>query len=154
MRRFLRRAAVLGLSVAAAGLLGTTTADAATNPYTAASACAADFGGSWVSVSDGHRVAMAGSTTVADVYLMYNRANGHNCVTTIKRVNVGTATSTEADLEVQRSGSVFGIVQSNPYKYYAAVDYAAAGQCVRYEGGTTYGGKWYYGSRTTMGNCG
>jgi hypothetical protein len=126
-------------------------ARAATNPFTAAQACNNDFGGSWAYASDGHRTIYAGSTKVGDVYLMYNGANGHNCVVTLKTTSVGSNSGVAALLQVEGSSWA---VQSDNYKYYAAVDRSAVDKCVKYSGEIMYGTSWYTNGRNSWGNCG
>jgi hypothetical protein len=152
LKKFARRLA-LTITAAAAVVAGLAApAHAATNPYTAASACANDFGGSWFVVSDGHRAIVHNGVTIGDVYLTYNSATGYNCAVTIKRKYVGTATGTGVNLWVQGVADV-AAYQDGSYKYYAAVKYHAAGRCVDYEGlmddpGTVFAGRYYWG------NCG
>ncbi|WP_460491671.1 hypothetical protein [Dactylosporangium cerinum] len=125
-----------------------TPAHAATNPYTAAQACHNDWGGSWVNVSDGHRTIVKGSTTIGNVYLMYNSAAGTNCVAVLKAASVGTATYVSAELEVQGGGTMY--MDYGNFKYYDTVEGNAAGKCVKYRGFMDA----YVGGRDTWGNCG
>ena len=140
---------ILAATVAVLGLASP--ARAATNPFTAAQACNNDFGGSWAYASDGHRTIYAGDTKVGDVYLMYNGANGHNCVVTLKRTSVGSNSGVAALLQVEGSSWA---VQSGNYKYYAAVDRSAVDKCVKYSGEIMYGTSWYSNGRSSWGNCG
>ncbi|NIH87052.1 hypothetical protein [Amycolatopsis granulosa] len=133
-------------------IVGGGTASAASNPYTAAGACAHDFGGSWQQASTRGRYAInSWKGHAADVYLMYNAATGYNCVVTIKRLNVGTATRTGAHLEVQ-GGATKG--QWGDYKYYSAVQAFARDRCIRF-----FGSVWVNpetdsaGPSDTWGNC-
>ncbi|MEU8260383.1 hypothetical protein AB0C02_07155 [Micromonospora sp. NPDC048999] len=146
----------LGAVGAAAVLLATVVgapAQAATNPYTGASACSNDFGGSWSSTTDGHRsLTTPGGAKWGDVYLMYNSATGYNCVATIKTAFVGTATYIKAWLQVE---GVPAKMDAKNYAYYAAVQLPARGKCVEYWG-------WVGnaqmdlagGGRLEWGNCG
>lgn len=149
------RLGVLAVAGALAATFAGTPAQAATNPYTPQEACNHQFGGSWSSTTDGHRsVTNQLGKKFGDVYLMYNSATGYNCVTTIKSVWVGSATPTAAYLWVQ--GDDEERVDSGSFKYYAAVQWYAAGRCVQYTGyidASDYsdGGS---GGRNTWGNCG
>jgi hypothetical protein len=139
------------LSATAAIATAAGPAQAATNPYSAAGACAHDFGGSWAAASDGHRTISSGGTKVGDVYLMYNGSTGYNCVVTLKSVSVGTPTGVGAFLLVQGSDWK---PQESSYKYYAAVQQYAADKCVQYNGEVLYGTSWVGNGRYTWGNCG
>ncbi|MEV1167278.1 M23 family metallopeptidase [Nonomuraea sp. NPDC049784] len=92
------------------------------NPYTPSAVC-----GSGYDVIDSATLGSDGA-----VYLLYNSANGNNCVTTVKYKNVGTATATTAYLEVQGSTRK---TDSGNYGYYAGpVISSAAGSCVKWGG--------------------
>ncbi|QFY10459.1 nucleoside transporter [Nonomuraea phyllanthi] len=94
----------------------------ATNPHTPESVC-----GSGYKVIDSAALGSAGT-----VYLLYNSGNGYNCVTTIKKTSVGTATATSAYLEVEGKARV---TDSGNFAYYAGpVRASAAGKCVRWGG--------------------
>jgi len=102
-----RLAAAVTLAMVAA-LAIASPAHAATNPYTAAQACSNDFGGSWASVTDGHRTITASDGThVGDVYLMYNHGTGYNCVATLKTVDVGVLTGMDAGIRVEGGSWVY-----------------------------------------------
>ncbi|WIX87186.1 hypothetical protein [Amycolatopsis sp. DG1A-15b] len=144
-----------GISVAAA--LGAAAISAppasavvAANPYSAAEACATDFGGSWSPASDGHREVRSGTAKWGDVYLMYNSAHA-NCVATIKSVDVGTKTYVDAGILVQ--GGTWH-EDSGQFAYYAAVKVSANNQCVQYDGFVAHGSGLATGGRHTWGNCG
>ncbi|MFI6888377.1 M23 family metallopeptidase [Streptosporangium canum] len=93
-----------------------------TNPHTAQSVC-----GSGYTVIDSAALGTAGTA-----YLLYNSANGNNCVATIKKSSLGTATATTAYLEVQGKTRV---TDSGAFTYYAGpVRAAAAGKCVKWGG--------------------
>ncbi|WP_329082204.1 MULTISPECIES: M23 family metallopeptidase [unclassified Streptosporangium] len=100
-----------------------------TNPHTPQEVC-----GSGYDVVDSAALGSAGT-----VYLLYNTANGNNCVTTIKRTSLGTATATTAYLEVQGKTR---ITDTGNFAYYAGpVRAAAPGTCVKWggkAGGSTY----------------
>lgn len=99
------------------------------NPYDAVEVCGSDY-----KVIDS---AALGSAVTA--YLLYNAANGNNCVTTIKSTSVGNASSVSAFLEVQGSARKS---DSGSFEYYAGPVSAAAGnKCVKwggYAGSSTY----------------
>ncbi|GLW98453.1 M23 family metallopeptidase [Microtetraspora sp. NBRC 16547] len=93
-----------------------------TNPYTPEQVC-----GSGYSVIDSAALGSAGT-----VYLLYNTSNGYNCVTTLKKTSLGTATATSAYLEVQGKSR---ITDSGNFGYYAGpVRASAAGTCVKWGG--------------------
>ena len=93
-----------------------------TNPYTAEEVC-----GSGYKVIDSAALGTAGTA-----YLLYNSANGNNCVTTLKKTSLGTATATSAYLEVQGSPRK---TDSGSFSYYAGPVVASApGKCVRWGG--------------------
>ncbi|WP_336207436.1 M23 family metallopeptidase [Nonomuraea sp. LPB2021202275-12-8] len=95
---------------------------AATNPYTAEEVC-----GSGYKVIDSAALGTSGT-----VYLLYNSGNGNNCVTTLKKTSLGTATATSAYLEVQGSARK---TDSGNFAYYAGpVTAAAPGKCVKWGG--------------------
>lgn len=93
-----------------------------TNPYTPEEVC-----GTGYTVVDS-----AGLGTAGSVYLLYNSGNGYNCVVTLKKTSLGTATATTAYLEVQGSTR---ITDTGNYGYYAGpVKAAAPGKCVKWGG--------------------
>ncbi|MFC4121960.1 N-acetylmuramoyl-L-alanine amidase [Nonomuraea zeae] len=93
-----------------------------TNPHTAESVC-----GSGYTVIDSAALGTAGT-----VYLLYNTANGNNCVATIKKTSIGTASATSAYLEVQGKTRV---TDSGNFAYFAGpVKAAAADKCVKWGG--------------------
>jgi hypothetical protein len=147
----------LGIAAAAAlsaAAISAPAASAAANPYTPEEACANDFGGTWSRASDGHRDVKSGTAKWGDVWLMYNSSHT-NCVATIKAIDVGTATHTEAWLLVQ--GDPAWKVNRGSFRYYAAVKAAANNHCVQYVGdiyrATTATGPYAWGGRTAWGNC-
>jgi hypothetical protein len=155
----MKRIARLATLVAAAVMVAAfgAPAQAAANPYTPQAACGNDFGGSWGVVSDGRRSLLTeGGAKWGDVYLLFNAANGRNCVATIKTAYLGRLTWTRADLWPQSRGSA--LVDMGYFKYYAAVQTEGdtRGECVKYSGTmlspdeTTAA----YGGRNTWGNCG
>ncbi|SBT48700.1 Serine/threonine protein kinase [Micromonospora narathiwatensis] len=113
---------------------GTTSAPEKPNPYTAAQAC-----GSGYQVIDS-KALTANGTRKGRVYLLYNSANGNNCVVTLKDTDVGRATSVSAYLEVQGKARQ---ADSGSFSYYAGpVRASAAGVCVKWggsTGGASYG---------------
>ncbi|MEU6797592.1 M23 family metallopeptidase [Nonomuraea wenchangensis] len=93
-----------------------------TNPHTPEEVC-----GSGYSVIDSAALGTAGTA-----YLLYNSGNGYNCVATLKKTSLGTATATSAYLEVQGKARV---TDSGNFAYYAGpVRAAAAGKCVKWGG--------------------
>lgn len=92
------------------------------NPYTASEVC-----GSGYSQIDSHALGSSGT-----IVLMYNSGNGKNCVTTLKKVSLGTASAVSSTLQVQ-GGSVQS--DSGNFAYYAGpVTASAAGKCVKWGG--------------------
>jgi hypothetical protein len=92
------------------------------NPYTPQEVCGSGF-----SVIDSAALGTSGRT-----YLLYNSGTGYNCVTTIKSVNIGTASPVSAFLEVAGSTRT---TDSGSYKYYAGpVKRSAPGKCVKWGG--------------------
>ncbi|MEQ4723672.1 peptidoglycan recognition family protein [Nonomuraea sp. B19D2] len=93
-----------------------------TNPHTPESVC-----GSGYKVIDSAALATAGT-----VFLLYNSANGTNCVATIKKTSLGKATATTAYLEVDGKDRV---TDTGNFEYYAGpVRAAAPDKCVRWGG--------------------
>ncbi|MFC7591793.1 M23 family metallopeptidase [Nonomuraea antimicrobica] len=93
-----------------------------TNPYTPQEVC-----GSGYSVIDSAALGSEGT-----VYLLFNSANGNNCVTTLKSKSLGTATATSAYLEVQGTARK---TDSGNFGYYAGPVVAqASGTCVKWGG--------------------
>jgi hypothetical protein len=156
LRNLARKIGLVATAATAAVTMIAAPAHAATNPYTAASACGQEFGGSWASVSDGHR-AIYGyyGNKLGDVYLMYNSATGYNCVTTIKSAYVGEYTFVGAKLTVENGSTV---EDYDLYQYYAATKAPARGHCVKYSGSTedmdAPNDGEYSNGRSTWGNCG
>ncbi|WP_433238091.1 N-acetylmuramoyl-L-alanine amidase [Streptosporangium sp. CA-135522] len=92
------------------------------NPHTPESVC-----GSGYKVVDSAALGSAGTA-----YLLYNGSNGYNCVATIKKTSLGTATATSAYLEVQGRTR---ITDAGNFTYYAGpVRASAAGKCVKWGG--------------------
>ncbi|MEU4514992.1 peptidoglycan recognition family protein [Nonomuraea wenchangensis] len=93
-----------------------------TNPHTPEEVCGAGY-----KVIDSAPLGTAGT-----VYLLYNSGNGYNCVATLKKTSLGTATATSAYLEVQGKARV---TDSGNFAYYAGpVRAAAADKCVKWGG--------------------
>lgn len=105
------------------------------NPYTAAQAC-----GSGYQVIDSATLTDGGGRRRGRVYLLYNAANGNNCVVTLKDIAVGTKTAASAYLEVKGHARK---TDSGSFQYYAGpVRATAAGTCVKWggsTGGVSYG---------------
>ncbi|MFI6908533.1 M23 family metallopeptidase [Nonomuraea sp. NPDC050394] len=92
------------------------------NPYTPEQVCGAGYG-----VVDSAALGSSGT-----VYLLYNNSNGYNCVVTLKKTSLGTASPVTAYLEVQGSAR---ITDSGNFSYYAGpVRAAAPGKCVKWGG--------------------
>jgi hypothetical protein len=127
-------------------------APAQTNEYTPAAACTEDEGGNWIPTLDGHR-AIEGpdGQVIGDVHLMWDAVSGRNCVVTLKRVDVGKKTPTQAS--VQRPGEA-PTDEIGTYDYYAAVAVDARDICVMYGGAMSYQGKDYFVEREQWENCG
>lgn len=107
-------------------------ASAKRNPYTPAQVCGAGYG-----VIDQHDVTTPGAR-LATTYLLYNGANGKNCVATMKRRAIGRRTWTSASLRKQ--GADRARVDSGYYRYYAGPKrWKARGVCVEWGGGARIG---------------
>ncbi len=151
MRNTVRRVVVTCASVLAVMAVAGSPAHAETNPYTPASACAEDEGGRWVHMDDGHReIRGPKSEVIGDVYLMHDRGTGKKCAVTIKRVDIGKETWTQASLQLQGGEPSDEIA---PYKYYAAVSLDARNRCVMYAGAMVYNGGEYWVERERWDNC-
>ncbi|WP_199561924.1 spore-associated protein [Micromonospora deserti] len=112
--------------VAVLALLAVPAPAQAANPYSPQGVC-----GSGYSVIDSAPIST--SKLWATVYLLYNSGNGNNCVVTIKQADIGTATYTEAKLQIEGSSTVYR--DGGSYSYYAGpVRRYAAGKCVRWGG--------------------
>ena len=91
------------------------------NPYTPGEVC-----------GSGYTQIDSAAVTGGRVYLMYNSSNGYNCVTTIKSVNIGTASAVSASLQVE-GGTM--TTDSGNFSYYAGpVKKHAPGDCVKWGG--------------------
>jgi hypothetical protein len=88
-------------------------------------------------VTQGQKIGAVGKTSKpgnsdGTVYLLYNSANGNNCVVTLKAKSIGTASATTAYLEVAGSARK---TNSGDFAYYAGpVTASAAGKCVKWGG--------------------
>ena len=92
------------------------------NPYTPEQACGAGY-----SVIDSHALGKAGRT-----YLLYNKGNGKNCVTTLKSSSLGKKTAASAFLEVKGAQRA---TDKGSFTYYAGpVSAKASGKCVKWGG--------------------
>ncbi|MGN9787430.1 N-acetylmuramoyl-L-alanine amidase [Nonomuraea sp. ZG12] len=92
------------------------------NPHTPEEVCGSGF-----KVIDSAALGTAGT-----VHLLYNTANGQNCVATMKLTSLGQATATSAYLEVQGSARK---TDSGDFSYYAGpVKATAPGTCVKWGG--------------------
>ncbi|WP_199561926.1 hypothetical protein [Micromonospora deserti] len=117
-------------------------ASAATNPYTAAGVC-----------GSGYSTIETKSSTYATVYLMWNGSNGHNCVVTLKSgAAAGSSTRTAVWLEAR--GGAFQKDDANYTWYAGPVRFYAAGTCVMFGGYTKYGSGVYGGEDLSWDHCG
>ncbi|WP_433517115.1 M23 family metallopeptidase [Nonomuraea sp. CA-143628] len=92
------------------------------NPNTPETVC-----GSGYKVIDSAALGSAGK-----VYLLFNSANGKNCVATIKATSLGKATATSAFLQVKDKTKV---TDTGKFTYYAGpVTASAADKCVKWGG--------------------
>jgi hypothetical protein len=92
------------------------------NPYDAVEVCGSGF-----TVIDQAALGTAGTT-----YLLYNAGSGKNCVTTLKKTSLGTASAVSAYLEVEGSART---TDSGSFSYYAGpVSASAADKCVKWGG--------------------
>ncbi|MFD7658636.1 hypothetical protein ACFV4N_32070 [Actinosynnema sp. NPDC059797] len=151
------RVAAIAAAVVATVALSAPSSSAAVeaNPYTPEEACQNDFGGTWSRATDGHRdVRTPSGAKWGDVWLMYS--SGANCVATIKSVDVGVSTWTEAWLMVE--GAPAWKVDDGAFQYYAAVKAGANRLCVMYAGDiyrtASATGTVATGARYEWGNCG
>jgi len=116
----------LALLTSVLGLLAAAPAAAKPNPYTPERVCGAGY--KQVDRAD----LRSGSTGLGAVYLLYNAANGFNCVVTLKSGSVGQKTPVSAYLEVQGQKRV---TDAGKFAFYAGpVRRAAPGLCVRWGG--------------------
>ncbi|MEV6868747.1 M23 family metallopeptidase [Streptosporangium subroseum] len=93
-----------------------------TNPYSPEKIC-----GSGYTVIDSAALGSAGKA-----YLLYNKTNGRNCVTTVKSASLGKASAVSAYLEVQGKSRV---TDAGNFDYYAGpVTAAGAKKCVKWGG--------------------
>jgi hypothetical protein len=101
---------------------GTSSTSSSTNPYAPEKVC-----GSGYTVIDSAALGSAGK-----VYLLFNKSNGKNCVTTMKSTSLGKASATSAYLEVKGKSR---ITDSGNFAYYAGPVVAAGSkQCVKWGG--------------------
>jgi hypothetical protein len=120
------RPSTLALLTCALALASVQSAQAAANPYTPEQVCGAGYG------QVDHADLQSGATAVGTVYLLYNAANGFNCVVTLKRQSIGQKTAVGAYLEVQGAKRA---TDAGQFAYYAGpVRAAAPGRCVAWGG--------------------
>jgi hypothetical protein len=133
MRKLARRLAVFGVSmVTMVTVFGAPAHATTTNPFTGATACAAEFGGEWTYLTGGHKEIHDDSgTKVGDLYLLRDAATRFDCSVTIKRVSLGLNSWVGANLDVSGLGGsgLFG-----NFSYYAAVQRYTGYLCVKYNG--------------------
>ncbi|WP_159943900.1 MULTISPECIES: hypothetical protein [unclassified Nocardiopsis] len=105
------------------------------------------------SVLDSQPVRTSGGTTVGRVYLLWNGANGHNCVVTLKGSGThGSPHYTQAILDVQGRGTY---TDADHYSHFAAVSAYARDRCVSFVGSIQHPtGGFAGGGREAYGFCG
>ncbi|MBG0814828.1 hypothetical protein HS045_11585 [Planomonospora sp. ID82291] len=137
MRLVKKKAALAVLAAAAATtVVPAQAASAVTNPYRAESVCGSGF----TKVPGAMRPMRAGfpGGVVGYLYLLHNRETRQHCVVVMKATSLGTATTTQASLEVDsENGNGRGYNQAiqGKYRYYAGpVRLRTDGRCVRYSG--------------------
>ena len=90
----------------------------------------------------------------ATVYLLYNSGNGYNCVVTMKTADIGTATYTQARIQVSGSSTIHRD-SGNFTSYAGPVRVKAAGKCVQFGGIASDGpGGQRFQSLSSWGHCG
>ncbi|WP_336214200.1 spore-associated protein A [Nonomuraea sp. LPB2021202275-12-8] len=89
----------------------------------------------------------------ATVYLLYNGGNGYNCVVTMKATDLGTATYTEARIQVSGSSTIHRD-RGNFTTYAGPVRVNAAGKCVQYGGIASDRAGQRFQSLSSWGHCG
>lgn len=101
-------------------------AEAKPNPYTPERVCGAGY--KQIDRAD----LRSGGAGAGTVYLLYNAANGFNCVVTLKSGSIGQKTPVSAYLEVQGQKRK---TDAGQFAFYAGpVRLAAPGRCVRWGG--------------------
>ncbi|MBT2443472.1 acetyltransferase [Streptomyces sp. ISL-36] len=142
MRDAVRRTAVVGAAIAALAALNTTPASA----VTPAGIC----GSGYVEIDS--RTLQNSSTVLARIHLLYNAANGNNCVVTLhSAATEGFAVPTGAWLTVQ--GSATKKDQRTYTSYAGPVRAYAAGRCVSW-GGMIEAGVGTYTYTSPWEHCG
>lgn len=92
------------------------------NPYTPEEVCGSGFG-----VINQHNLGSA-----ATIYVLYNSSNTSNCVVTMKKTNIGTASPVSASLQVQGGSKN---TDSGNFAYYAGpVKASAPATCIKWGG--------------------
>ncbi|MEV6038128.1 hypothetical protein AB0L65_43760 [Nonomuraea sp. NPDC052116] len=142
---------VIATALVAAGIVATpSSAYAATARYTPERVCGPGFH----RVKDGQRAMKTREGAVlGQVYLMYNKRSGKNCVTAIKSAYTGTRTVTGAYLEVRGGGRAEDVQK---YRFYAETGHIdGKWKCVKYAGWTRDPDNRVeaWGGRKTWGNC-
>ncbi|MCY9785351.1 hypothetical protein KIK06_15815 [Nocardiopsis sp. EMB25] len=138
MKHLLRRSLRLGalLTVLTTAVLATVTAPA--SAHTSLTSIAfAESGCAWTkgsaTILDSARILGAGHTQIGTVNLLWNSAEGENCVVTLKSGRThGYASYTVAELAIE--GDHYHPVEIGNYQHYAAVAAPAAGKCVQFTG--------------------
>lgn len=103
------------------------------NPYTAQEVCGAGYG-----VIDRHKLFDTGPDGVryhlADMVLLYNASNGHNCAVTLKRHRIGKPDYVWISLATRDAGDGDG---ETDFEYFAGPAYVPARDiCIQWHGGT------------------
>ncbi len=139
-------ARALATAAAAALLLQAAPAGAATAAASPQSVCGSGYG-----VIDSLQISTG--KLWARVYLLYNSGNGYNCVVTMKTADIGTATTTEARIQVSGSSTIHRD-RGNYTTYAGPVRVKAAGKCVQYGGVASDRGGQTFQSLSSWGHCG
>ena len=151
---------VIAASLAAAGIAATPAAATATPTTAASSITAAPYtpervcGPGFRRVKDGHRAMRTREGAVfGNVYLMYNKRSGKNCVAAIKTAYLGTKTTTGASIVVRGGGRS---EDAQKYQFFAETGHIdGSWKCVKYWGWTRdpSGRVEASGGRNSWGNC-
>lgn len=139
-------ARTLATAATAALLLQAVPAGATTTAATPQSVC-----GSGYAVIDS--LPISTGKLWATVYLLYNGGNGNNCVVTMKKTDIGTATYAEARIQVSGSSTIHRD-RGNFTSYAGPVRVNAAGKCVHYGGIASDRAGQRFQSLSSWGHCG
>ncbi|MCA2181809.1 spore-associated protein A [Nonomuraea glycinis] len=139
-------ARALATAAAAALLLQAVPAGATTAAASPQSVCGSGYG-----VIDS--LPISTGKLWATVYLLYNSGNGYNCVVTMKTADIGTATYTQARIQVSGSSTIHRD-SGNFTSYAGPVRVKAAGKCVQFGGIASDRGGQTFQSLSSWGHCG